>query len=83
MARLSPPPPAGGALRARTPLSLARHLPTLWGVTLAEGAKKVNSGCRTDTRCFSYNLLHFQLAAAGVHADAEHNADAEIHHDDA
>ena len=32
---------------------------------------------------FSYNLLHFQLAAAGVHADAEHNADAEIHHDDA
>ena len=40
MARLSPPPPAGGALRARTPLSLARHLPTLWGVTLAEGAKK-------------------------------------------
>ena len=27
------------ALRARTPLSLSRHLPTLWGVTLAEGAK--------------------------------------------
>ena len=42
-----------------------------------------NSGCRTDTRCFSYNPLHFQLAAAGVHADAEHNADAEIHHNDA
>ena len=36
---LSPPPPAGGALRARAPLSLARHLPTPWGVTLAEGAK--------------------------------------------
>ena len=57
--------------------------PPAGGVTLAEGAKKVNSGCRTDTRCFLYNLLHFQLAAAGVHADAEHNADAEIHHDDA
>ena len=81
MARLSPPPPAGGALRARTPLSLARHLPTLWGVTLAEGAKKAKA--RTSRfPLFSYNLLHFQLAAAGVHADAEHNADAEIHHDD-
>ena len=34
-----PPQPAGGALRARVPLSLARHLPTPWGVTLAEGAK--------------------------------------------
>ena len=33
------PPPAGGALRARAPLPLARHLPTPWGVTLAEGAK--------------------------------------------
>ena len=50
--KFSPPPAAAGALRARTPLSLARHLPTLCGVTLAEGAKKVNSGCRTDTRCF-------------------------------
>ena len=54
--KLSPPPAAAGALRARTPLSLARHLPTLWGVTLAEGAKKVNSGCRTDTRCFFYKI---------------------------
>ena len=81
MARLSPPPPAGGALRARTPLSLARHLPTLWGVTLAEGAKKQR--VPHGHPLFSYNLLHFQLAAAGVHTDAEHNADAEIHHDDA
>ena len=37
--QFSPPPPAGGALRARAPLPLARHLPTPWGVTLAEGAK--------------------------------------------
>ena len=41
--KLSPPPAAAGALRARTPLSLARHLPTLWGVTLAEGAKKAKA----------------------------------------
>ena len=27
-----------GLLRSRSPLSLARHLPTLWGVTLPEGA---------------------------------------------
>ena len=49
---------------------------------LAEGAKKAKA--RTSRfPLFSYNLLHFHLAAAGVHADAEHNADAEIHHDDA
>ena len=71
MARLSPPPPADGALRARG-----------GGSPLPEGAKKAKA--RTSRfPLFSYNLLHFQLAAAGVHADAEHNADAEIHHDDA
>ena len=34
-----PHPLAAGLLRSQTPLSLARHLPTLWGVTLPEGAK--------------------------------------------
>ena len=39
--RLSPPPAPAGLLRSRAPLSLARHLPTLWGVTLPEGAFKL------------------------------------------
>ena len=38
MILMSPPPAYAGRLRSRTPLSLARHLPTPWGVTLAEGA---------------------------------------------
>ena len=39
--RLSPPPAPAGLLRSRAPLSLARHLPTLWGVILPEGAFKL------------------------------------------
>ena len=39
--RLSPPPAPAVLLRSRAPLSLARHLPTLWGVILPEGAFKL------------------------------------------
>ena len=39
--RLSPLPAPAGLLRSRAPLSLARHLPTLWGVILPEGAFKL------------------------------------------
>ena len=54
--RLSPPPALRDRLRGRAPVA-ARHLPTLWGVTLAEGAFTKENEIFAAAYCKGLRLL--------------------------
>ncbi len=50
--KLSPHPLRGTAYAATPPVA-SRHLPTLWGVTLPEGAKEREN----SVKCSTWNIL--------------------------